>query len=367
MKITKIELFHIHLPLKTPFVVSYETYDIMPSMIAKIHTDNGLIGYGEGVPDAHVTGEDITGSYELLKQKIAPALIGHNPLNITKIHAVMDSIIVGNPALKATVDLACYDLIGKNFKAPLYKILGGKTKELLEYAKVISIGDQNYMLKEVDRALEEGFNILKLKVGRDKKQDIENIQMIRKYVPDYIEVRVDVNQGWDSMLTTKEAEALMGVAWLEQPFGIDDYMQHKELKNILPIPLMLDETIKSTKELKLAMHFDAVDAINVKLMKTGGIFRAQKLITTAEAFDIPCQIGSMVESSLGSAAGYHLAMAMKNVTSTELTGPILFSKDIGNLKYSVPYVLLSDDPGLGVTVDEDALQSLTIKKDVIVS
>jgi len=83
---------------------------------------------------------------------------------------------------------------------------------------------------------------------------------------------------------------------------------------------------------------------------------------TAEYAGIDCQIGSMVESSIGSAAGYHTAASRKNITSTELTGPLLFSKDIGNLEYDIPHVKLTNRPGLGVTINEEQLKELTVKQ-----
>lgn len=93
-----------------------------------------------------------------------------------------------------------------------------------------------------------------------------------------------------------------------------------------------------------------------------GIKAAVHIINYAEAHDIPCQIGSMVESSIGSAAGYHVAMSHHNVQSTELTGPLLFSKEIGNLKYEIPYVYLSEAPGLGIEIDQQSLNAITTRQ-----
>ena len=90
MKITEIEIYAIHLPLHEPFVISYASYDYMPSIIVKITTDTGVVGYGEGVADEHVTGESWEGTFAILKNTLAPKLIGENPINMERIHELMD-------------------------------------------------------------------------------------------------------------------------------------------------------------------------------------------------------------------------------------------------------------------------------------
>lgn len=360
MIITHFEIFAIHLPLKKPFKVAYQTFEVMPSIIIKIFTDEGIIGYGEAVPDEHVTGESLNSSFELLKD-LLNELIGMNPLHIESIHHKMESIIVANPSIKAAVDIACHDILGKKAGLPLYELIGGTTQSSLEYAKVISISSIKQMIEESDNAVNDGYRVLKLKVGNDLLHDIKNIEAVREHVPETIEIRVDANQGYHSSDDIRELQKLTGISWLEQPFKAYDYKKHASLKTFLNVPLMLDESVKNVEDFLLAIDYQAIDYLNVKLMKTGGIYPAIKLIHLAESHGIPCQIGSMVESSIGSAAGYHLAMAKSNVKSTELTGPLLFSKDIGNLHYEIPFVHLSKEPGLGIEIDEEILNQLTIK------
>ncbi|MER2109275.1 MAG: dipeptide epimerase, partial [Solibacillus sp.] len=101
IQIKTIELFNIELPLIEPFIVSYGTYPNMPSIIVKITSQCGLVGWGEAVPDEHVTGETLEGTYAVLKHTLAPAMIGENPMNFEKIHAKMDALIYSAPAAKA--------------------------------------------------------------------------------------------------------------------------------------------------------------------------------------------------------------------------------------------------------------------------
>src|SRR5690606_32328964 len=139
MKITQARLHAVRFPLHEPFIISYATYPDMPSLILELETDNGLVGYGEAVPDEHVTGEYFTASYEVLKELFLPAVIGMNPFDIEAIHHKMKGILAGNPAAKAAVDIACYDLMGKASGQPVYNLLGGQSKEHLSYPRVLSI------------------------------------------------------------------------------------------------------------------------------------------------------------------------------------------------------------------------------------
>ncbi|WP_232696025.1 mandelate racemase/muconate lactonizing enzyme family protein [Brevibacillus daliensis] len=368
MKIIQCEIYAIHLPLKEPFVIAYETYKNMPSIIVKLTADNGLVGYGEAVPDEHVTGETIYATFEVLKHVLLPAVKNQNPFQLEKIHHIMNSSIAGNSSAKAAIDIACYDLIGKYTKLPIYELLGGKYHDSLTYAKVLSIDEPRAMAEKAQEAIQKGYSSLKLKVGWDIDADVERIAAVRKKVGDKVPVRVDVNQGWgtySNALPAVKALEPYKLAWLEQPIKMGDIDGLAELKEKTTIPIMADESIHHQEHLLEIIKKKAADKINIKLMKCGGIYPAIHLAKTAESAGISCQIGSMVESSIGSAAGYHTAISRKNISSTELTGPLLFSQDIGNLKYDIPFVHLTTEPGLGIVVDEESLQQLTIKKEHI--
>ncbi|MFB1082253.1 mandelate racemase/muconate lactonizing enzyme family protein [Jeotgalibacillus sp. JSM ZJ347] len=362
MKIIRAEIWGIHLPLKEPFVVSYARFESMPSIILKLTTDTGYEGYGEAVPDEHVTGESFYGSFALLKKVILPEVKGLSPFQIEEIHYRMNRALRGNPSIKAAVDIACFDLMGKITGVPVYDLIGGKAHEQLSYPKVISIGSPEKMSEAALAALESGYKHLKIKLSGDTELDVQRLRKIREAVGADVPIRVDVNQGWETYETAKRALAqteLLNLDWVEQPLVPEAFIEMNELRQSTVTPLMLDESICTEKDLQRAIEMRAADKINLKLMKSGGIYPIIHMAKTAEAAGLACQIGSMVESSIGSAAGYHTAIARKNIETTELTGPLLFSKDPGNLKYEVPYVHLAEKPGLGVDVDEEILKDLS--------
>jgi L-alanine-DL-glutamate epimerase-like enolase superfamily enzyme len=296
--------------------------------------------------------------------------MGESPFSIEKIHHIMDSRIYANPSAKAAIDIACYDLMGKYAGKPIYELIGGKFHNELTFAKVLSIDEPEIMAEKAKQALDFGYSSLKLKVGIDLFKDLERIRAVRHAVGDEVPIRVDVNQGWKDYSTAAQVLPLLEplrISWLEQPIKMGDIDGLAELRKKTVIPIMADESVHDSSDLNEIIKKNAADKINIKLMKSGGIYPALHMAKTAEAAGLSCQVGSMVESSIGSAAGYHTAMARKNITSTELTGPLLFSKDIGDLEYRIPYVVLSEKPGLGIEVNETTLKELTIKKDTVQS
>lgn len=369
MKIIKATVHAVRFPLREPFIVSYATYPDMPAVILRLETDTGLVGYGEAVTDEHVTGEYFLSAYEILKHLLVPAVIGENPFDIERIHGKMNGAVSGNPAAKAAIDIACYDLMGKAAGQPVYNLIGGRAHERIEYPRVLSIEAPEIMAEKAVRAVEDGYSSLKLKVGKgDPMDDVARIKAVRKAVGPDVPIRVDVNQGWKTPGTAAAAiRELEGenLKWIEQPIRMGDIRGLADVRRKVTVPVMADESLHGMEEFLEIVRLEAADVLNIKLMKCGGIYPAIHIGKAAEAAGMPCQVGSMVESSVGSAAGYHVVMSRSNIQSAELTGPLLFSEEIGDLKYELPQVLLSGQPGLGITVDEEQLEKLTVKKETV--
>lgn len=368
MKIISMSLYAIRLPLKQPFVISYHTYNDMPSIIVKLETDEGFIGYGEAVPDEHVTGETWESTFHLLKNTLGPSIIGENPLQIERIHERMNKVAYGVPAAKAAIDIACFDLIGKKLGQPIYQLIGGRYHDEFPITHVLSIGEPEKMAREAAERVQMGYTSFKIKVGTDVMQDVNRIKAVYESVKNDAVIRVDVNQGWKtSAAALKGIRALQSIDidWLEQPVMADDIDGMAFIRSKTDLSLMIDEGLKGQREMKEIISKNAADRVNIKLMKCGGILPAVKLAYQAELAGIECQVGSMVESSIASSAGFHVAFSKKNITSVELTGPLKFSKDVGDLKYDVPFIRLNGQPGLGIVVDESILEELTVFKDRI--
>ncbi|RAZ80751.1 mandelate racemase/muconate lactonizing enzyme family protein [Planococcus halotolerans] len=365
MKIIKADIYSVNFPLKEPFIISYASYPSMAAIIVRCETDDGIVGYGEAVPDEHVTGEQVDAAFEILKNVLVPQIIGQSPFDIEHIHYKMDAAISGNPAAKAAIDIACYDLMGKATGQPVYNLIGGRAHDNLQYPKVLSIEAPKIMAEKAKKAVAQGFSSLKLKVGLDDAAlDIARTYAVREAVGEEMPIRIDVNQGWKTVgLAVQTINYLEGanLTWIEQPIRMGDIRGLAEVRRKVSTPIMADESVQTMEDVLEIVRLDAADYINIKLMKAGGIFPAVQMAKAAEAAGIIAQIGSMVESSIGSAAGYHAVMSRKNIQTAELTGPLLFSEEIGNLHFELPYVKLSGKPGLGIDVDMGQLEKLATK------
>jgi L-alanine-DL-glutamate epimerase-like enolase superfamily enzyme len=370
LKITKIRVYAIELPLEEPFVISYTTYQHMPSVIVHIETDEGIAGYGEGVADELVTGETRDGVFHAIKNHLGPALLGQNPMEIEKIHDIMNKTLYSAPTAKAAIDIACFDIFGKKLRQPVYRLIGGRYHDAFPLTHVLGIAAPEKMAEEAVRMLENGYRSFKLKVGTDISRDVERIQAVCSRIGGNAAIRVDVNQGWQNSsaaLAAMEQLKECPIDWIEQPVAADDIDGMAEIKSKSSIPLMIDEGLKGMREMREVIQKRAADKVNIKLMKCGGIYPAVKLAHQAELAGMECQVGSMVESSIGSAAGFHVAFSKKIITSVELTGPLKFSKDVGNLKaaYDIPHIRLTERPGLGIEMNESDLHDVTVYQDVV--
>lgn len=370
MRVTGATIHPIHLPLREPFVVAYARWEAMPAIVLELHTDDGLTGWGEAVPDETVTGESHAAATAMLAEVLLPAVLGREASDIDGAHAAMAAAVSGNPSVKAAVDLALHDLLGQAGRMPLHRLLGGSGERVLTYPRVVSVGAPEAMAAAAEAALGEGFTEIKVKVGAgETAEDIARVRAVCEAVGDRARVRVDVNQHWGTPAVAvpaiRQLEGL-GLRWIEQPVHGSDIAGLAEVRAATSVPIMADEAVHGMASLLAIIGQRAADAVNLKLMKTGGLQPALAMVATAQAAGLSVQVGSMVESSIGSAAGYHLAAARAHVTSTELTGPLLFSRDVADLAYDPPAVRLPEGDGLGLVVDREALGALRVGEAVTV-
>lgn len=360
IKITSAEIYGVSYPLKNPFIISYTTYHHMPTVLLKLKTADGRVGWGEATADEHVTGESMASTIAMLKDTLLPVVAGKSPFEMERIHEAMNEAVYGAPTAKAAIDMACYDLAGKTLQVPVYQLLGGRYRDELAVPYVLSILPPEQLVEEAKQAVRQGYTILKLKVGTDIDVDVKRIEKVAAAVGESVDIKVDANQGWKTAANTMKALRQLKnvtVDWYEQPVAADDYEGLATVRLKSEEAIMADEGIRSSSDLYKLLKLQAVDYINIKLMKCGGIFPAMKIAAQAEMAGVPAQMGSMVESGVGSIAGLHVMTAVKNVISHELVGPYMFADDAADLNMEGTTVRVSDKPGLGVEVDEEKLRT----------
>jgi o-succinylbenzoate synthase len=353
MKIKAINLYSLKIPLIKEFKTALRTVKTADETVVEIISEDGKIGYGEAAPTAVITGDTNDSIRGLIKNKIAPLLIGEEIENIERIHFLIEKAAVNNSSAKAAVEIAVYDLFGQNYSAPLYKLLGGY-RDLLTSDLSISVNSPAEMKEDALKAVQNGYQVLKLKVGKGLEEDLKRVRAVREAVGDEIKIRLDANQGWQAkeavyIIQKMEAENLK-IELIEQPVEASDYEALKFVRDNVLTPVMADESLFSAEDCLRLLKMQACDLINIKLMKAGGIYNALKINALAEAQGIEVMLGSMLEGKISVTAAAHLAAAKKNITRLDLDAPLYLASDPvkGGIKMNGPHISFAAGSGLGI-------------------
>ncbi len=351
MILKQLETSKIDIPLNKPFKTALRILETVSSIQVKILTDEGLVGYGAASPTVVITG-DTNGSIEAAVQEIWLRIQGRSIDDWDDLMRIVHSGIVGNTSAKAAMDIALHDLRAKRYKTPLFVLLGG-AKESLDSDMTISLDTPEIMAEDAQNAVQRGFKALKIKLGNDPQLDIRRMKSINDVVSGNAKIRLDANQGW----TRKEAvravlsmlDAGIDIQLVEQPVIAHDFEGMKFVTDNLPVPILADESVFSYQDAIRLIQMRAADFINIKLMKTGGIEPAMRIASLAEAFEVECMIGCMMEGPIGIAAAVHFGCGRRQVGLADLDVPSMYKESLNFGFESQKGVLRpSHGPGLGL-------------------
>ncbi|MDR1914185.1 MAG: dipeptide epimerase [Clostridiales bacterium] len=355
MRITNIKTSRNTLKLKQPFITALRYVDVVESVIVNVETDDGLVGWGEAVPTGVITGDTTESIISAINNYISPAVLRHNILEefdivMHKLHASIHN----NTSAKAAVDMALYDLLAQSLNLPLYRLLGG-TRSAVKTDITISLNNIQQMITDSLEALRQGFSILKIKVGKEGLRDAVTVAEIRKAVGNSVELRVDANQGWSAKEAVRNIRAMedYDISMVEQPVKAEDIDGLRYVTKNVCTPILADESVFSPRDAVEIITTGAADMINLKLMKTGGIYQTLKICGLAETYDVKCMMGCMMESKLSVAAAAHLACAKRVITMVDLDAPFLCAEDNYEPSDFSPQFKDSDiimGPGAGIGV-----------------
>jgi len=326
------------LQLKHAFTLATSSRTTTPVMLTEIEYD-GVTGYGEASMPPYL-GE----SHETVARFLSAVDLSRfpDPFLTEDIVSYIDSVMPGNYAAKASVDIALHDLTGKLTGEPCYRIFGLNPEKTPMTSFTIGLDTPGVVRQKVDEAAP--YRILKVKLGRDN--DREMIEVIRSVTEKPL--CVDVNQGWkdrDHALEMAEWLAGQGVIFLEQPLPGEQREDLAWLTKRSPIPIIGDEAIQNIND--IIENRETYSGINIKLMKCGGLSTALKMIHIARALGLKVMIGCMTETSCAVTAAAHLSPL---ADWCDLDGNLLISNDpFDGLKITDGRVILPGRPGIGVT------------------
>ncbi len=342
-----------------PFVIATGTMDYAQNTLIKVYTDVGLIGYGECSAFPMIVGETQDTCLALARD-FARIWKGKSALSLEERLADLDAYIARNATIKSAFDMALYDLAAKHEDKPLYEFLGGAVKPITTDITV-GIGTPDAMAEKALSFVKNGASILKVKLGKEPREDIHRIRAIRQAIGDDIPIRLDANQGWsyEAAVEVLSALATLNIQFCEQPMRT--YCDHllPALRENVSIPIMADESCYDHHDAERLIGTHSCDAINIKLAKSGGIHEALKIHRVAKQQGVPCMIGGMLESRLALSANVHLAYACEGVVYHDMdTCMIGHLEDpiVGGVKFNGYDVSLGERPGIGADVDPSFLK-----------
>lgn len=362
MKINKIIVRHLKMPMKHPFTTSFGTINDKSFLLLEVHTEEGIVGFGECVAfeAPWYTEETVKTCWHMLEDFLIPIILQKDishPNDVTKLF----ESIRKNKMAKASIEGAVWDIYAVASNQPLAKVLGG-TKEKIDVG--ISLGIQPTIEKQIEvvgKYIAEGYKRIKVKIKPG--WDVEVIKKLRETFPD-VPMMADANSAY----TLKDIDILkqldeFNLMMIEQPLAYDDIVDHATLQKQLQTPICLDESILSLEDARKAIELGSCGIINIKIGRVGGISEAIKIHDYCKSKGIPVWCGGMLEAGIGRA---------HNIALTSLSNFVLPGDTAGSSHYFEediiqPEVVVEDGTirvpqtvGIGYEPNRKAIEKYTV-------
>lgn len=367
MKITRCTSRIIDIPTVRAHKLAFGAVRTQTYVIVEIVLDDGTIGFGEAatIGGASWSEESPESIRHIVDDYLAPAILGTDPRHFERQLELFERLCKGNRFAKAAVEMAMIDAVSRAVGLPAWQLLGGKLHDRLPLAWTLATGNPELDIAEAERKLAEGkHRLFKIKIGSGRPEDdVARVAAIARSLGDRAEIRVDVNQAWDWLAARRWVPALgdAGVAMAEQPVARWQTELLRELCARESGPaIMADESVCSPQDALTLAASRAAHVFSLKVTKHGGLVNTRKVAAVAEAAGIACYGGTMLETSLGSAASAHVFCGIPGLTAgCELFGPMLLVEDIVTepLRAKDFCLEMPGGPGFGVEVDREKLDA----------
>jgi muconate cycloisomerase len=377
--VVDIEAIPIVLPVRREWLWRGLRAELGRWVIVRVHTDDGLVGFGEAspLPDwggdfNRYAGETPGTVVQVVRELLAPALQGINPFDIESALFAMDERISGHSYAKAAVEMALFDLQGKIVGQPVHRLLGGRFRDGIAIAHMIGIMSETEAVEEALAAVAEGCRAFQIKGTGERSRDLALVAALRDGLPEDVLLRFDANQAYRGRGAKAAIRALRelqaaGADYFEQPTeGLD---RMAEIRAAIDVPVIADESCWQPHDVVAVAETRAADVISIYVAKAGGLSRARRVAILAETYGLPCDVNGSLESAVGTAASLHLAIAMPAIS---LPAVIPISSPAGSgtttvgryytddllaepLTYENGLLRAPEAPGLGIEIDEEKL------------
>ncbi len=353
MKIAKISAYQVDLPLREG---SYKwsggkAVTVFDSTVVRIETDAGVIGHGEVCPLGPFYLPAYAKGARAGIQELAPHLLGENPLELDRLNRRMDAALKGHPYVKSAVDMACWDILGKVANLPVCVLLGGRYGDDFVLYRAISQESPDEMASRVAGYRDEGYRRFQLKVGGDPDVDIERIRAVSAKLQPGDKLIADANTGWLRHEAMRVVRAVQDIdVYIEQPCLT--YEECLSIRRSTNHPFVLDEVVDELEMLLRGQADLAMDVVNIKISKFGGLTRAKQARDLCARLGIAMTLEDSWGGDIITAAIAHLAHSTPPellFTATDFNSYVTVSFAEGAPQRINGRMAASSSPGLGVT------------------
>lgn len=353
MKINRIFAHRVELPLhegsyKWSGGKSVSAFD---STIIGVETDAGLIGYGEVCPLGPFYLPAYAEGVRAGLRELAPHVLGYDPRELSKLNHRMDAALKGHPYVKSGIDIACWDILGQVTGLPVCVLMGGRFGESVRLYRAISQESPEEMAKRVAGYRAEGYTRFQLKVGGDPDLDIERIRAVRAMLLPSDRLVADANTGWPQHEAMRVVRAVQDVdVYIEQPCLT--YEECLAVRRHCNHPFVLDENVDSLDMLLRAKADLAMDVVNLKISKLGGLTKTKLARDLCVSMGIAMTLEDSWGGDITTAAIAHLAQSTPEefrFTSTDFNSYVTVSTADGAPQRKQGFMSASTRPGLGIT------------------
>jgi L-alanine-DL-glutamate epimerase-like enolase superfamily enzyme len=360
MKIERVEVFGVAVPLIGEYKNAYLTKSVQKSVVVRITASGGVTGLGNIDPTPGYSKEDTADHLQVLQSKLAPLLIGMDPANVHAVLGRIEPAVRGFLDSKAAIEMACVDIAARSAGMAVHAYLGGAVKDRLLFNAWIGILTPEQAAKETLEWQRKGYRSCKIKVGGNIEADRDRVKAVREAVGAEFNIRIDANAGYDADTSIKLAKlvAPYKLQLFEQPVPDHDIAGMARVRkeaNAVGLPIMADESVLDHASLIRIIQAGAADIVKVKIMKQGGFLNTRRMIATAEAAGIRCVVGHGFGLGVNTMAEIMLAATSANVIDgLECVGPLKTADDVVTRKLDLHSgsIALPGGPGLGVTLDD---------------
>ena len=359
MKISKISVYQVGLPLHegTYNWSGGKSVQVFDSTVVRIETDEGTVGHGEVCPLGPVYLPAYAEGARAGIQVLAPALLGQDPTQLTKLNRHMDTTLRGHPYVKSALDMACWDILGQATGQPICNLLGGRYGDEFLLYRAISQESPEAMAGKVAGYRAEGYRKFQLKVGGDPETDIERIRDVSAELQHGDVLVADANTGWLMHQAARVVRAVKDVdVYIEQP--CETFEECYSIRKLTDHPFVLDENIDGLPILLRANSLQAMDVVNIKISKFGGLTKARQARDLCVSLGIAMTIEDSWGGDIITAAISQLAHSTPTellFSSTDFNSYVTVSIADGAPQRTDGKLAASTAPGLGITPKMDAL------------